>query len=116
MRSFNNRRLYADAFERLDENAVDEVVAFLAKELDQICNWTKEYPELEKELLRMQTSSDGKRVILIGRQLEDPTNMAIFGDDRYPHHPETINARVKEQRRQQKNSLRKRINEHNSSS
>jgi predicted MPP superfamily phosphohydrolase len=115
MRSFNDRIAMDEAYKRLVDKAESEAVAFLQQNLSQIDNWTTDYVALEIDFLRMKKSAGKTRVIVIGRQLEEPDNMAIFGDENYHHHPNTDNARINERRRKQETSLRKRINEHSSS-
>lgn len=109
------RQHMLEAMERLILSAEDEAVAFLQMGLSQIDNWTTDYVALEADLLRMQKSAGNKRVIIPVRKMEDPDVMAIYGDENYPHHKYTDNARINELRRRQELSLRKRQNDNSSS-
>jgi len=109
------RSYMVKARERLLEFAEDETVAFLQMGLSQIDNWTTDYVALEQDFMRIRNSAGSKRVIVIARKLEDPDVMAIYGDENYPHHPNTDNARINELRRRQEISLRKRQNDNSSS-
>jgi len=106
------KQLVEDTKQRLIELSVDEAAAVLQYDLYQRTEWFEgvDYIMLEKEVLRQR--KNGRRTIIIGRKLEEPDKMAIFSDAAFWHHPETSQGHENKKRKEQIESLRRRINEH----
>lgn len=111
-RSTALRLQYKEAFERLNENAVDEATAFIQMGLSQLTFWDDNYLVIEAELKRLQQNPN--RTFIIARKLEDPRKLSIYMDECYEHHSDTDNSRINDKRKKQEKSLRKRINDYSS--
>jgi len=104
-----NASLYAT----LMDGAINEIVAVEKRDMSAVVDFTTDYEWLISELARMKKNTE--RVFIVAWRFSKPEKLAIFTKDDYKHHPLTMQSREYHKKRQQKESLRKRINDYKAS-